>query len=72
MFIPDKMLFAKGESTSSIYFMVGLPVNSRIFYIWFRVDVPGKMAFPVISYPTMHPTDHMSTAFEYLVEPNRI
>ena len=34
--------------------------------------MPGKIDFPVISSPNMHPTDHISTAFEYFVEPKRI
>ena len=34
--------------------------------------VPGKIAFPVISSPRMQPTDHISTALVYLVEPNNI
>lgn len=34
--------------------------------------VPGKMAFPVISSPKIQPTDHISTALVYLVEPNNI
>lgn len=45
---------------------------SRILSIWLRVDEPGNIAFPVINSPMMHPTDHISTALEYLVEPSRI
>ena len=37
-----------------------------------RVDVPGNSDLPVINYPRMHPTDHISTAFEYFVDPKRI
>ena len=36
------------------------------------MDVPGKSDFPLISYPRIQPTDHMSTALEYLVDPNKI
>lgn len=53
-------------------FWDGLPVSSRILSIWFRVEVPGKRDLPVISSPRMQPTDHISTALEYLVEPNKI
>jgi hypothetical protein len=53
-------------------FWVGLPINSRIFSIWFSVEFPGKMDFPFINYPKMHPTDHISTALEYLVDPSKI
>lgn len=70
--IPDRILFANGESISSIYLIVGLPVNYKILSIWFKVDVPGKIAFPVINSPTIQPIDHMSTAFEYFVDPNSI
>lgn len=66
------ILAARGESTDSISLGVGLPVNSRILSIWFRVEVPGNRDLPVINYPRMHPTDHISTAFEYLVDPNKI
>ncbi len=34
--------------------------------------MPGNKDFPVISSPKMQPTDHISTAFEYLVEPSSI
>ena len=30
------------------------------------------MAFPTINSPSIQPTDHISTALEYLVDPNRI
>ena len=36
------------------------------------VEVPGNRDFPVISSPRIQPTDHMSTALEYLVDPNKI
>lgn len=53
-------------------FSVGRPVSSRILSIWFRVEVPGNRDFPVINSPNIHPTDHISTALEYLVDPNKI
>lgn len=34
--------------------------------------MPGNKDLPVISYPKIQPTDHISTALEYLVEPNNI
>jgi len=36
------------------------------------VELPGKMAFPMISSPKMHPTDHISTDLAYFVDPRRI
>lgn len=30
------------------------------------------MAFPNINSPKIHPTDHISTALEYCVDPNKI
>ena len=53
-------------------FCDGLPVSYKIRSIWFNVDVPGNNDLPVISSPRMQPTDHISTAFEYLVEPRSI
>ena len=50
----------------------GLPRSSIICSTWFRVEVPGKIAFPRIISPKMHPTLHMSTAFEYFYDPRRI
>jgi len=37
-----------------------------------RVELPGNVDLPVISSPKMQPTDHMSTALEYLVDPSKI
>lgn len=78
--IPEMMFAAKGDSIDSISwfnykkftFTVGFPVTSRILSIWFKVEFPGNMALPSMSSPKIHPTDHMSTAFEYCVEPKRI
>jgi len=36
------------------------------------VELPGKIDFPLISSPSIQPTDHISTALEYFVEPNKI
>lgn len=72
IFVLEMILAARGESTDSTSFGVGRPVSSKILSIWLRVEVPGNRDFPVINYPRMHPTDHISTAFEYLVEPNKI
>lgn len=66
------MFAAKGESIDYMSFWAGFPVSSSIRSIWFKVDVPGNRDLPVISYPRMQPTDHISTALEYLVDPNRI
>lgn len=37
-----------------------------------RVEFPGNIAFPKINSPKIHPTDHISTALEYWVDPNKI
>lgn len=63
---------ASGDSTSSMSFCVGRPVISRILSIWLRVEEPGKIALPVMSSPMMQPTDHISTALEYFVDPSNI
>ena len=57
------------DSMASMSSGLGFPVSSRTRSIWFRVEVPGNMAFPTMSSPMMHPTDHISTALVYLVEP---
>ena len=72
MLVLEMMLAAKGDSIASMSFPVGRPTSSRIFSIWLRVLFPGKIDLQLISSPRMHPTDHMSTAFEYLVDPNKI
>ena len=72
MLVLEMIFAASGESMDSTSFGLGRPVSSRIRYIWFRVEVPGNRDFPVISSPRMQPTDHISTALEYLVEPNKI
>ena len=74
------MLAARGDSRDSISSALGLPRSSSTLSIWLRVDVPGNMAFPTINSPIMQPnyidyyipTDHISTALLYFVEPSRI
>ena len=75
------MLAARGDSRESMSSALGLPSSSRTLSIWLRVDVPGNMAFPTMSSPMMQPkiilinsipTDHISTALLYFVEPRRI
>jgi len=34
--------------------------------------VPVKIAFPIINSPKIQPTDHISTALVYFVDPNKI
>ena len=34
--------------------------------------VPGKIGFPLIISPTIHPIDHISTGLSYLFEPRTI
>ena len=72
MLVLEMMFAASGDSIDSISFCDGLPINSKILSIWFKVEFPGKVDLPMINYPNMQPTDHMSTAFEYLVDPSRI
>jgi hypothetical protein len=47
-------------------------MSYSIFYIWLRVEFPGKVDLPLINSPKIHPTDHISTAFEYFVDPRSI
>ena len=72
MFVLEMILAAKGDSIDSTSFCEGFPVSYKILSIWFKVEVPGNKDLPVISYPKIQPTDHISTALEYLVEPNNI
>lgn len=72
MFVLEIILVARGESIDYMSFWVGLPINYKIFSIWFKVELPGKIDLPVISSPKIHPTDHISTALEYFVDPNKI
>lgn len=63
MLIWFRHYFAITDYIESISLWVGLPKSSRILYIWFRVELPGKTDFPVYIYAKIHPTDHISTAF---------
>lgn len=66
------ILAAKGDYIDYISFWDGLPINYKILYIWFKVEFPGKIDLPFINSPSIHPTDHISTALEYFVEPSKI
>ena len=72
MLVLDIIFAANGDYIDSISFCVGRPNNSRILYIWFNVEFPGNIDFPLINKPKMHKTDHISTAFSYFVDPNKI
>jgi len=67
-----KIFQAKELSMLSISSFLGFPVNSRTLSIWFSVLTPGKILFPIMSSPKMHPTLHISTAFVYFVLPSKI
>lgn len=47
MFIWFKHSRAMRDWIDYISSLLGLPVNSKIRSIWFRVEVPGKIALPV-------------------------
>jgi len=49
MLVLEIILAAKGDSIDSISFWLGRPISSNIFYIWFSVELPGKIDLPVIS-----------------------
>ena len=68
----SSMVAAKGEFIESMSSGVGLPVISRTLSSWFRVEVPGKKGFPMSNSARIHPTLHMSTPFEYLLDPSNI
>lgn len=55
---------ANVELTASISCFEGWPITLMTFSIWFKVEVPGKIGFPIMSSPKMHPHDHMSTALD--------
>jgi hypothetical protein len=66
------MFAASGDSIDAIslvYYkstsVLGFPVIYKIRSIWLRVELPGNMAFPIMSSPRIQPTDHISTALEY-------
>lgn len=70
--IEFKIFHASELSMLSMSSFLGLPVSSSTRSIWFSVLTPGKIDFPMISSPNMHPTLHMSTALVYFVLPRRI
>ncbi len=72
MLVLEIIFAAKGDSIDYMSFCEGLPRSYRILYIWFSVEFPGNIDLPFISSPKMQPTDHISTAFEYFVEPSKI
>lgn len=63
---------AKADSIESISSFDGFPMSSRILSTWLSVELPGNTGFPKNISPRMHPTDHISTAFEYFEEPRSI
>jgi hypothetical protein len=65
-------LEAKDDSIDKIPKAEGLPSNCIIRSTWFNVLVPGKMAFPFIISPRIHPILHISTGFVYLLDPRTI
>ena len=46
-----------------MFYCEGIPVNSAIFSIWFRVDSPGNIGLPISNSAIMHPTLHTSVFF---------
>lgn len=67
-----KHYWAITDSMESISSRVGLPSNSSILSTWLRVEFPGKIAFPRYISPKIQPTDHISTALVYLLDPSKI
>lgn len=63
---------AMTDSMDSTYSRVGFPSSSRMRSSWFKVEFPGKIAFPRYIYPKIQPMDHMSTALVYLLDPSSI
>lgn len=43
----------------------GIPVNYMIFYNWFKVELPGKIGYPINNSATIQPTLHTSVGFPY-------
>ena len=62
-----KSVFSDFRSVS-----VGGPVHCTTRSIWFRVECPGNIGFPLIISPIMQPKLHTSAALEYFLEPSRI
>lgn len=40
--------------------------------IWFNVEFPGNIGFPIIISPNMHPKLQTSAGFEYFLDPSKI
>ena len=49
------MFAAKGLSRDSTSSGFGFPRSSMILSIWFNVEVPGNIAFPMTNSPIMQP-----------------
>lgn len=63
---------ARADSMESMSSLVGLPISSRILSTWLSVELPGNTGLPRNISPSMHPTDHISTALVYLEDPSSI
>lgn len=50
----------------------GGPVQVMTLSIWFKVEFPGNIGFPLMTSPSMHPKLQTSAGFEYLFEPSKI
>jgi len=72
MFYELRTFHALSDSMASISSGFGLPSKSNISSTWPIVDFPGNIAFPSIYSPNTQPTDQISTAFEYLLDPRTI
>lgn len=53
-------------------FWLGFPMTSKMIWIWLRLVLPGKRGYLLISSARIQPTDHISTALEYLYDPRTI
>ena len=50
----------------------GGPVQVMTLSIWFKVEFPGNIGFPLIISPNMHPKLQTSAGFEYRFDPSKI
>ena len=50
----------------------GGPVQVMTLSIWFKVEFPGNIGFPLITSPNMHPKLQTSAGFEYRFDPSKI
>jgi len=48
-----------------ISYVVGVPISSKISYIYYAVESPFRKVFHLSIWPRIKPTDHMSTAPSY-------